>query len=189
MIIVCDIDNVLNDLTHKTLALYNSRYGKKIQMSDITTYNFFECLPKEDADGIVELFKEKELWDSLEVLPDSQWGIETLVNVGHKVYLATATHECNFEWKCQWINKYFPMINIDNIIRINDKSLLRADVMIDDCLDNLTKNFCERICLDYPYNKSSSQDYAYDICRASNWREIVKFINDIERKMKEWEKM
>ena len=69
-----------------------------------------------------------------------------------------------------------------------DKSLLKCDIMIDDCLDNLTSNICERICLDYPYNRDASRDYAYDIYRAHNWRDIVSIINEIERKIKEWEK-
>ena len=189
MIIMCDIDQVLNDLIPKTLSLYNSRTGKNIQASDITTYNFSECLSQEDANGIVELFKEKELWDSLEPLPNSQWGISTLINMGHKVILATATHECNFEWKCHWLSKYFPMINIDDVIRIKDKSLLRVDVMIEDCLKQLIGSVGERICLDYPYNRSISKDYNYDIYRASNWRDIIKYISDIERKIEEWEKM
>ncbi len=188
MIICVDIDNVLNNLTDQVITLYNSRFGKDIQISDMTTYNLFECLPQEDAYGITELFKEKELWDSLKPLPDSQWGINMLVNMGHKVYLATATHECNFEWKCNWISKFFPTIDIDDIIRIKNKGLLRVDVMIDDCLEQLINNTCERICLDYPYNRSSSKEYAYDIYRASNWRDIIKYINNIERKMKEWEK-
>ena len=94
-----------------------------------------------------------------------------------------------FEWKCKWISKYFPMINIDDVIRIKDKSLLRVDVIIEDCLKQLTSSIGERICLDYPYNRSISKDYNYDICRASNWRDIIKYISDIERKIEEWEKM
>ena len=57
MIIVCDIDSVLNNLMEKTLELYNSRTGKNIQLTDMTAYNFEECLPKEDADGLSKLFK------------------------------------------------------------------------------------------------------------------------------------
>ena len=110
MIIVCDIDGVLNNLTEKVLELYNSRTGKKIQQSDITAYNFSECLPKEDADGICKLFQEKELWDSLTPLPHSQKCLKTLVNQGHKVIVATATDPINFEWKCQWMKYHFPFI-------------------------------------------------------------------------------
>lgn len=187
MIIVCDIDNCLNDLTEKAIALYNSRTGKNIQMSNITTYNFSECLSQEDADGIKALFKEKKLWDSLEPIKDSQWGIETLINMGHKVILATATHECNFEWKCRWITKNFPMVNIDDVIRMKDKSLIRSDIMIEDCIEQLINSFCERICLNYEWNNDKNLDYVYEIYRAYNWKDIIKSVNNIERKIKKWE--
>ena len=187
MIIMCDIDSILNDLTTKVIDVYNSRTDKNIQLSDITTYNFYECLSKEDADGIVALFKEKELWDSLSPIKDSKWGVETLINLGHKVVFATATHECNFEWKCQWMKENFPMISTDDIIRISDKSLLRVDIMIDDCLEQLTRSYCERICLDYPYNRNDDEDFVYDIKRAYNWTDIIKFVEDIERKDEEWQ--
>lgn len=188
MIIMCDIDGILNDLITKVLALYNSRSNKNIHISDITSYNFLECLPREDADGICELFKEKELWDSLEPLPGSQKGLKTLINNGHNVYLATATLPENFPWKIEWLNKYFSFICADNVIRIMNKGLLKCDVMIDDCIDNLKSNLCERVVLDAPWNRNKTKDTVYDIKRAHNWNEIVKIINDLERKNREWEK-
>ena len=188
MIICFDIDNVLNNLTEKTIALYNTLNNKNIQMSDITTYNFYDCLSKEDADGIISLFKDKGLWDSLKPLPYAQDGLKKLIKSGHTIFLATATDPSNFEWKCDWLSKYFNFIPTDNIIRIMDKSLLRTDVLVDDNLGNLTSNICERICLNYPWNQSKSKDYAYDIKRAYDWSDIVHIINNIERKMKEWEK-
>ena len=186
MIIVCDIDCVLNNLIEQALHIYNSRSCKNIRQSDITSYNFFECLSEDDANGIMSLFKEKELWDSLTPIKDSEWGLQTLIHKGHRVCLATATDPTNFQWKIDWLKKYFPFVNADSVIRIVDKSLLRADIMIDDCLDNLIGNICERICLDYPWNRSDSKDYAYDIYRAKNWIDIVNIINDIERKDEEW---
>ena len=188
MIIMCDIDNTINDLTEKAVSLYNTRFGKDIKMSDITAYNFYDCLSKEDADGLISLFKEKELWDSLKPLPHSQETLKKLIKQGHRIFLATATDPINFEWKCDWLSRYFSFIPTDNIIRIMDKSLLKVDVMIDDHLSNLISNVCERVCLDYCWNESKSKDYAYDIKRAYGWGDIVDIINNIERKMKEWEK-
>lgn len=187
MIIVCDIDNVLNDLIYKTLTLYNSRFNANITIENITAYNFYDCLPQEDASNIIDLFKEKELWDSLKPLPGAQEGLKKIIKQGHQVYLATATDPVNFNWKCDFINRYFPFISTDNIIRIMDKSLLKTDVMIDDHLNNLTSNICERICLNYPWNYSTSKDYAYDIKRANSWNDIVNIINKIKKEMEKWE--
>lgn len=187
MIIACDIDNILNDLTEKTLEVYNSRSGKNIQLVDIVTYSFCDCLPHKDAEGIVSLFKEKALWDSLRPLPDSQRALKQLIKQGHQIYLATATDPVNFEWKIEWLKQHFSFIPSDNVIRIMDKSLLKVDVLIDDCLDNLISSFTDRVCLDYPWNQSASKDYVYNIRRAFGWNGIVNIINNIEKEMKEWE--
>lgn len=188
MIICCDIDNTINDLVEKTIALYNIQSNKNIKMSDVTTYNFYDCLSKEDADGLIELFKSKDLWDSLKPLPQSQESLKKLIKQGHRIFLATATDPINFEWKCEWLSRYFSFIPIDNVIRIMDKSLLKIDVMVDDHLSNLTNNVCERICLDYPWNRNSGKDYAYDIKRANGWNDVINIINNIEKEMEKWEK-
>jgi 5'(3')-deoxyribonucleotidase len=188
MIIMCDIDGVLNNLTQAAIDICNEHMGTILKMDDITSYNFDECLPTDIADTIIALFKLKEFWNDLRPIEGSQKYLRQLIKNGHQVYLATATDPINFEWKCQWIKQYFNFIPTENIIRIMDKSLLKCDVMIDDCLDNLTSNICERVCLDYPYNRDTSKDYSYDIYRANNWRDIIYIINEIERKNKEWEK-
>lgn len=188
MIIVCDIDNILNNLTEKVIEVYNHYGDKNIQLSDITSYNFYDCLPREDADCIVALFKSKELWDSLRPLEGAQNGLKRLIKKGRQVYLATATDPINFEWKIDWLRQYFPFISEDNIIRIIDKSLLKADVIIDDCLDNLINSCAERVVLNYPWNQNELKDYAYGIRRAYSWSDIVNIINDIDKEMKKWEK-
>lgn len=188
MIIVCDIDNILNNLAEKVIEIYNLYAKKNIQFSDITSYNFYDCLPREDADCIFSLFKEKELWDSLKPLDGSQNNLKKLIKKGHQVYLATATDPINFEWKIAWLKQYFPFIPEDNVIRIIDKGLLKADVIIDDCIDNLIISFAERVCLDYPWNHNELKDYAYGIRRAYNWSDINNIINNIEKEMKKWEK-
>ena len=187
MIIMCDIDGILNNLVERTLEVYNARNNKNILITDITSYNFFDCLPQEDAQGIVSLFKEKSLWDSLKPLPGSQKGLKQLIKHGHQVYFATATDPINFEWKVAWMKQYFSFIPSDNIIRIMDKSLLKCDVLIDDCLDNLTNIICDRVCLDYPWNQNTYKDYVYDIRRAKTWNDIVNIINNIEKEMRQWE--
>lgn len=185
MTIVVDVDNVLNNLTEKALYVYNKRNGKNIQLTDITAYNFHDCLPKEDADAIVDLFQEKELWDSLSPLAGAQKGLKRLVECGHDIYLATATHPNNFVWKVEWLKKYFPFINQAHIIRIVHKGMLKCDVMVDDSLGNLIDSSCHRIAIDYPWNQDKRKAYVYDIHKAKNLSEVVDIVNNIERKENE----
>lgn len=188
MVICLDIDNVLNNLTEEAIKLYNYRNNKNIQMSDITTYNFFDCLSRNDAEAIVSLFNEEELWDSLKPLYGSQDGVKQLIKQGHNIYLVTATDVCNFAWKVKWIEQHFPFISSNNIIRIMDKSLLRCDVLVDDSLDNLIGCFCDRICLDYIWNRNDAKDFVYDIRRATNWSDVINIIKQIDKEIGKWEK-
>ena len=188
MIIAIDYDNILNNLTEKTIELYNTQNNKSIQMSDITSYNFYECLDKDDADGVIKLFKNKGLWDSLKPITGAREGLQKLINNGHRVYIVTATATENFQWKIQWLKKWFPFFNTDNVIRMMDKSLIRADILIEDSLEQLLKHkLCHRVCFDYPWNRNESKDFVYDIHRCTNWSEVSETINKIEEEIKKYE--
>lgn len=180
MIIMCDIDGVLNDLIPKALALYNVENNKNLQISDINHYNFYDCLSAEDAEGIIGLFKRRDLWDSIMPLTDAQWGLKTLISDGHKIYLATSTSPENFPWKIEWIEKYFPFIDKTDVICIHNKELLKCDVMIDDYLDNLIKNTCQKIVIDQPWNQDEEKEQEYNIHRAYNFKDVIKIIKAIE---------
>ena len=114
MIIAIDWDNILNNFTEKILEVYNAQSGKNIKMKDLTSYDFYDCVAKEDADGIVKLFKNKAIWDSLVPIEGSREGLQKLIEAGHRCYIVTATAPDNFNWKIQWLKKYFPFFNTNN---------------------------------------------------------------------------
>lgn len=187
MIIAVDMDCVLNNLMDKALEIYNAQSGKNIQMSNLTSYNLYDCLSKDDADGIIKLFKKKELWDTLSPIEGSREGLQKLIDAGHKTYIVTATAPENFAWKVNWTKKYFPFFNSDNIVCMKDKSLFKCDVMIEDCYDNLIKNkLCHKIILDYSWNNDEVKDWVHGTYRCKNWKEIVYAVNKIQDEVKEW---
>ena len=177
--ICVDIDGVLNDLMEKTIATYNNRYNAKLYIEDFTDYDIFKDLPYDEAEKFVALWQEEELWNSLEPRKGSQRGIKKLVDDGHEVYFATATHPNNFAWKVEWIQHYFGMIPSKNIICICNKGLLNCDVLIDDYTENLLANkLCHRVLFDCCWNKDVYDD-AHFITRVRNWDEIIEVVNKI----------
>lgn len=177
--IAIDVDCVLNNLMDKTIEMYNSRYNTSLSINNFKEYDVFKCLPHNEAQNFVDLFQEEELWESLTPIKDSQWGIKHFIESGYTVYLATATHYKNFSWKVEWLKHYFGMIPEKNIICVHNKGLLKVDVLIDDCLDNLLSSmWYERVTLDWPWNRDV-WDETYGIHRAHNWIEIVDIVNEI----------
>ena len=58
--------------------------------------------------------------------------------------------------------------------------MIRADVLIDDCLDNFGGQDYS-IVLDYPWNRNTDDE---DIIRASSWKEIYNIIYLINKEEK-----
>ena len=177
--ICVDVDSVLNDLMEKTIVMYNNRYNAKLSLEDFTDYDIFKDLPYNDAENFIALWQEEELWKSLAPRNGAQRGVKKLVEDGHSVFLATATHHKNFSWKVEWLQHYFGMVPTKNIICICNKGLLNCDVLIDDYAENLLANkLCHRVLFDCCWNQGVYDDI-HLMTRVHNWDEIIEVVNEI----------
>ena len=176
--IALDCDNIINNFTDELINAYNNKYNANLTVGNFVDYDFFKCFPYDDATRMVDLLYEKSLWDALKPIDGAQRGIRHFIEQNYEVYFATATEPENFPWKVEWLKSYFNMVPSKNIICINNKGLLKVDVLIDDNVENLLSGFYHRVCLDYTWNRHV-YDEVYDIIRCNNWDEIVKKIDDI----------
>lgn len=186
--IAIDFDSTLFPTVEKVIEIYNKRHNASLDISQITAYSLYDNFEVDVADELVELFVDKEVYSSLQPYKGAVRAVKTLIEQGHEVYIATSTDVRNMEWKEQLLQKHFPFIPKNNLIRIYNKSLLNIDVLIEDRLDNLKSTFAERVCFSQPWNINDNADYVYSILRFHHWGEINNIINSIERKSKEWEK-
>ena len=186
-VVAVDVDNVVNDLVEKLIELYNRTYSANLKFEDFTNYDFFKCLQYDDAQRLMDLFDERELWDSLSPRDGAQRGIKHFINRGYDVYFATNASPITFPWKVEWLRKYFSMVPEKNIICINNKGLLQANVLIDDNIDNLlSSQYYDRVCMDYAWNRDV-HDEVYAINRAHNWDEIVEVVDKLYEYDKEFD--
>lgn len=183
-----DFDETLFPTLEKVVETYNKRHGTDIETSQITTYRLHDSLPADVADELVCLFVDKDIYSFLQPYKGSVRAIKYLVEQGHEIYIATSADVRNMEWKEELLQKYFPFIPKQNLIRIYNKALLNVDVLIEDKLDNLKSTFAERVCFNQPWNQDNEADWVYSVYRVHHWGEITNVINDIERKNREWEK-
>ena len=186
--IAFDFDGVLFPSMERVIEIYNKRHGTSFDISEITMYNLHDNFPADVADELIELFVEKDVYDCLQPYNGAIRAAKILVDQGHEVYVATSTDIRNMEWKEELLQKHFPFIPKNNLIRIHNKALLNVDVLVEDNLDNLKNTFAYRICFNQPWNQDDGADYGYSIYRIHHWGEINNVIQSIERKDKEWEK-
>jgi 5'(3')-deoxyribonucleotidase len=188
MIITIDFDETLFPTLEKVIEIYNQRNNTTVSLDQINTYSLYESLDCSVADKILELFCDREVYDSLQPYQGAIAVTKTLIDKGHEIYIATATDVKNLIWKENLLQKYFPFIPKNNLIRIHQKKLLQTDVLIEDNLTNLINSFSERICFNQLWNQSTTKDYAYDITRVYSWNDVIDVIKEIERKNQLWEK-
>ena len=182
--IAIDFDSTLFPTMEKVLDTYNKQHCASLNMSQITMYNLHDIFESDIADKLIELFVEKNTYDSLLPYKGAVKAVKNMAEQGHEIYVATNTDVRNMEWKEELLQKHFPFIPKNNLIRINNKALLNVDVLVEDNLDNLKSTFADRICFDQNWNRDADSDYVYSIYRIHNWGEIINIINSIERKNK-----
>lgn len=186
MIIAIDFDETLFPTLQKVISVYNKQNNESLMLEQITDYNLYKCLDSNTADKLLKLFCNKEIYNNLQPFDNATRIIQSLIDDGNEIYIATSTDTKNIVWQEQLLQKYFPFIPKENLIRIYNKKLLKCDVLIEDNLDQLIKHkLCHRVVLDKPYNRNVD-DFIYDIHRCMNWNQILDEINKIEEEIKSW---
>lgn len=168
-----DFDNILSNTTETYINLYNKITNSNYEMKDITDYNMSIFLPINHKKIINDLWLNNELWDNIKPIEDSQKYIEML-SKEHELYIITATNIENANIKYKWIRKNYPYINPKNFIVCNDKQMVNVNIMIDDCIDNLSNSTYKGVLLDYPWNQCKCLDN--NIVRVYNWEQIYEVI-------------
>lgn len=167
-----DLDNVLNNMTEQLVNECNKVFNEGITIEDIKSYDIASHL-KCGVD-IYKYFIDDEFLRNLMPLPYSQEVTERL-SKEHKLYIVTASQPESILEKSKWLTKYFPHIQLENLITIQDKSLVDVDVLIDDAIHNIIEFPRYTITMDYAWNRSLKVGYR----RAKNWLEIEKIINKL----------
>ena len=70
MIIACDVDNVLNNLTESILKVYNSDHNDNLKVEDITSYGIENFVKPEFKADFPRLFLDKRVWKGISVVPN-----------------------------------------------------------------------------------------------------------------------
>lgn len=182
MIIACDVDNVLNNLTESVLKVYNSDYNDNLKIEDIKSYGIEDYVKPEFKKDFPSLFLDKRVWKGISVIPGCVEVLKKWHDKGHEIYFVTATNTENMHKKSEWLQRTFPFMDAKkNLICMQKKQMLggNIDVLIDDCLNNLISGEYVKILLDYPWNRGFCPDPDL-VIRCHNWHDIDKILKSLD---------
>lgn len=170
-VVAVDQDQVLADLLTPLLSRYNALYKDSLKPEDIKSWDidkYTKC-----GNAVYDLFDDYELFRWLPVIEHSQEVMKEL-NKKYDVYVVTSATSIkeSLVAKVEWINEHFPFIPDSNIVLCGDKSIIHADIMIDDGIHNLRKFKGERkLLFDAPHNRNNDE-----FERVNNWLEIADLL-------------
>lgn len=173
------MDDVLENLGEVWTSFLNARYGVTVQRSDITEWDMRKAFPMLTEEQIYYPTNNEELWKRVKPLPGSVKYVKKLIDDGHTVVVVTASHQLAIRHKLDHVLfRYFPYLEIRDVIVAYKKQLIRGDLLIDDNPRNLEGGEYKGILMDAPYNAKYEAE-KNGFIRVHNWTEIYTVVNEI----------
>jgi len=169
--ICIDMDEVMADAVAEHLLRYNRDHrdpGDHITKADLHGKWLWDVVALEHH-GILEGYlRSDDFFEVLEVMADAERVVQ-LLQERYEVFIATAAMEVptSFQAKYRWLAKYFPFISPSHIVYCGDKSILRADYLIDDNPRQLRRFQGEGILFSSPHNAMVT-----GFKRVENWLDV-----------------
>jgi len=179
MRILVDMDDTLVETSKRFEEIWRKKHPDLICIPSEQQPTFLveDCYPKE----YVPLLKEALKDPSLFILPvPAEGGLEAITEMktnGHEVFICTSPMSyytnCVLE-KYQWIETHFGNDWTQRIILTRDKTIVSADILIDDKPDirGAAAPSWEHVFYDRPYNR---QIVGKRRLTWKNWKEVLNF--------------
>ena len=188
--ILIDVDGILCGTHQNWIDWYNDKYDDHLMIEDLV-WKLDEVVKPECGENIYDYIRQTNIYEDIPPLPGAIEAVQSFIDIGHRPVILTnpAGGYATIPDKGMWLDKYLPVeMSRADIIYTKLKSLIKADVFIDDSPDNLLRYreawpAAHILTIAWPFNKSidsivnlRAKDWR-DTTEA--WREIVEYIEDI----------
>lgn len=167
--IAIDMDGVMADVTHQFLKYHEAETGIKLSLNEING------LPDRVAFPNVRNWVYTEgFFRTLPVMVDGQRVVAEL-NQKYEVFIVSAATEFpqSLPEKQAWLNEHFPFITWQQMCFCGSKTIIQADIMIDDHFKNLDYFEGETLLFTAPHNAHAAVGRHR---RVNNWLEIEQIL-------------
>ena len=166
--ICVDMDEVMADAIAEHLIRYNRDHQTNLTKEDLRGKRFWQVVPEPHHAILDDYLRADDFFENLDVMPDAPRVLAALQR-HFEIFIASAAMEVpsSFNAKYRWLERHFPFIPHTHIVFCGDKSILRADFLIDDNTRQLQAFSGTGILYDAPHNIAVT-----GYTRVHNWLEI-----------------
>jgi 5'(3')-deoxyribonucleotidase len=179
MLVAVDVDGVVADLHAEWLRLYNDDYGDKLRPQDITKWAIHELVKPECGDKIFDYLRRPDLYSKVPPILGAKEGVAEIRANGHRVVFVSSAVLGSLDQKFKWLIDNGFLKNKggrpdSDLVFSHDKTLIKADMLIDDGLHNV-KGWEHALLVDAPYNHEDTT-----ATRVYNWATIPLAVEVID---------
>jgi 5'(3')-deoxyribonucleotidase len=162
------MDEVIADAVAEHLRRYNDEFKELLTMADLEGKWLWDVVEPSRHAKLEGHMRSEDFFAVLGVMPEARRVMRALQSE-YDVFIATAAMEVptSFTAKYEWLGKNFPFIPSSNIVFCGDKSILRADFLIDDNPRQL-RRFSGQGVLFHSHHNVAETEFP----RVRNWLEV-----------------
>lgn len=172
--IAVDVDQTIADLHTEWLRMYNKEYNDNKKVEDIKEWNIVNLVKPECGIKMLDYLKHPKLYDNIKPIEGSLEAINRIRELGHRILFVSTCVVGGGDSKLAWLlNNGFVVQDkkegsadtVKDWIAAADKSLIKADILIDDKPSHITTFPGAGIL----FNSSHNTQFNFDLPRLESW--------------------
>ena len=173
--ICVDMDEVMADTLAEHLRRYNQAFDEDVTPEDLVGKGLWEVAPEDRQKELRAFLDAEDFFEVLDVMPGSQVVLEEL-SKRFEIFIATQamTVPNSLGPKYRWLQRHFVFIPPTHYVFCGNKSILRADYLIDDLPRNLERFTGQGLLYTAPHNLTAS-----GYMRVNDWQEVLAYFADV----------
>ncbi|MGA0558663.1 5' nucleotidase, NT5C type [Larkinella sp. VNQ87] len=170
--IAIDMDDVLADTVGKFIDIYRRDFDTTVLPTFFRENSFHEILEKDVYQRLADSVHQPGFFTDIAVMEGAQ-EVTRALSEKYDLYVTSAAMEFrnSLSEKYDWLDEHFPHIHWKNRVFCGDKSIIRADVMIDDMPYNLVSFQGKGLLFDAPHNRDNTL-----FERVNSWEQVGRIL-------------
>ncbi len=169
--ICVDMDEVMADTLAEHIRRYNQTFDEDVTPQDLAGKGLWEITPADRQQQLRAFLDAEDFFEDLDLMPGAQEVLKQLSS-RFEIYIATQAMSVpnSLGSKYRWLQRHFPFITPRNYVFCGDKSILRADYLIDDLPKNLLRFQGQGLLYTAPHNLEAT-----GFLRVNNWQQVADY--------------
>jgi len=173
--ICVDMDEVMADTLAEHIRRYNQTFDEDVTTQDLAGKGLWEIAPLERKQQLRDFLDAVDFFEDLALMPGAQDVLQKLSS-RFAVFIATQAMAVpnSLGSKYRWLQRHFPFIPPTNYVFCGDKSILRADYLIDDLPKNILRFEGQGLLYSAPHNLTAT-----GFVRVDNWQQVDDYFSAV----------